>query len=102
MSDSEDKPPPAVGVYWIKEDDYPALLEIFPDGTKMPRTWKEWLRMAEEMEAGLKAYGHVVMRVRIEPKSYLAWCAAHNASPGAEGRRKFVAAAVAERYGNQN
>ena len=29
----------------------------------MPRTWKEWLKIAEEMEQGLKAYGHVVMRV---------------------------------------
>jgi hypothetical protein len=25
----------------------------------MPRTWKEWLKIAEER--GLKAYGHVVM-----------------------------------------
>ena len=102
-SDShDDRLPPAVGVYWIDEGDYLAALAIFADGHKMPRTWKEWLKMAEEMERGLKAYGHVVMRVRIEPKSYLAWCTANNASPGSEGRKKFVAAAVAERYGNQN
>ena len=102
MTNSEEKPPPAVGAYWIREEDYPALLNIFDDGAKMPRTWTEWLKMAQEMERGLKAYGHVVMRVRIEPKSYLAWCAAHNVSPGSEGRKKFVAAAVAERYGDQN
>ena len=101
MSNSEERAPPAVGAYWIKEEDYPAVLGVFTDGDKMPRTWKEWLKMAEEMERGLKAYGHVVMRVRIEPKSYLAWCKDHNASPGSEGRKKFVAAAVAERYGDQ-
>ena len=101
MSNFEDKPPPAVGAYWIREEDYAALLNIFEDGANLPPSWQEWLKMAEEMERGLKAYGHVVMRVRIEPKSYLAWCAAHNASPGAEGRKKFVAAAVAERYGDQ-
>jgi len=101
MTNSDDRPPPAVGAYWIDEADYPALLKIFPDGNKLQATWKEWLKMAEEMERGLKAYGHVVMRVCIEPKSYLAWCAAHNASPGSEGRRNFVAAAVAERYGDQ-
>jgi len=102
MTSSDDRPPPAVGVYWIGEGDYPALLKIFPDGDKMPRTWKEWLKMAEEMERGLKAYGHVVMRVQIDPKVYLDWCAAHDVSPGSAGRRKFVAAAVTERYGDQN
>ena len=102
MTNANDRPPPAVGAYWIDEEDYPALLKTFHDGDKLPPTWKEWLKMAEEMERGLKAYGHVVMRVRIEPKSYLAWCRAHNASPGSEGRKKFVAAVVAERYGDQS
>jgi hypothetical protein len=101
MTSHEDRPPPAVGVYWIDEDDYPALLEIFADGHKMPRTWKEWLKMAEEMERGLKAYGHPVMRVRIDPNTFSDWCAAHGTSPGGEGRKKFVAAAVTERYGDQ-
>jgi hypothetical protein len=102
MTNSDERPPPAVGVYWIDEGDYPALLEIFPDGTKMPRSWKEWLRMAEEMEAGLKAYGHAVMRVRIDPKTFPDWCASHGTSRGSEGRKRFVAAAVTERYGDQN
>ena len=55
MSHSDDKPLPAVGAYWIEEADYPALLRIFDDGNTMPRTWKEWLKMAKEMESGLKA-----------------------------------------------
>ena len=64
-------------------------------------TWKEWLKIAEEMERGLKAYGHVVMRVHIDPNTFPDWCAAHGTSPGREGRKRFVAAAVTERYGNQ-
>jgi len=67
MTNSEDNPPPAVGAYWIKEEHYPALLQLFDDGDKMPPSWKEWLKMAEEMEQGLKAYGHVVLRVYIDP-----------------------------------
>jgi hypothetical protein len=102
MINLEDRPPPAVGVYWINEEDYPALLRIFTDSNRMPRTWKEWLKIAEEMERGLKAYGHVVMRVRIDPNTFLDWCAVQGASPGGEGRKRFVAAAVTERYGNQN
>jgi hypothetical protein len=102
MSNSEDRPPPAVGAYWIKEEDYPALLTIFPDGDKMPPTWREWVKMAEEMEHGLKAYGHVVMRVHIDPSTFPIWCAAHGTNPGREGRKRFVAEVVKERYGDQD
>jgi hypothetical protein len=101
MTNSEDRPPPAVGAYWIKEQDYPALLDIFDDGDKMPPTWNEWRKMAEEMERGLTAYGHAVLRVHIDPRTFPDWCAAHATTPGGEGRKKFVAAAVLERYGNQ-
>jgi hypothetical protein len=101
MTHSEDKPPPAVGAFWIKEEDYPALLQLFDDGEKMPPGWEEWLKMAEEMEQGLKAYGHVVLRVYIDPTTFPDWCATHATSPGSAGRRKFVAAAVTERYGRQ-
>ncbi len=102
MSNSEERPPPAVGAYWIKEEDYSAVLGVFTDGDKMPRTWKEWLKMAEEMERGLKAYGHVVLRVAIDPKAFPEWCVANGTSPGSEGRKRFVAAAVAERFGDQS
>jgi hypothetical protein len=70
MTKLEDERPPVVGAYWINEEDYPALLLLFEDGHKMPRTWKEWLKIAEEMERGLKAYGHVVMRVNIDPNIF--------------------------------
>jgi hypothetical protein len=101
MASFEDKPLPAVGVYWIKEEDYPALLKIFDDGDNMPPSWKEWLKMAEEMERGLDAYGHPVLRVPIDPATFPDWCATHGTGLGGAGRRKYVAAAVAERYGSQ-
>src|SRR5450759_705334 len=76
-------------------------LRLFDDGNTMPRTWAEWHKIAGEMEQGLKAYGHPVMRVRIDPASFAAWCAAHGTTPGRQGRKMFVAAAVNERYGDQ-
>ena len=99
---TEDAPLPVVGVYWIDEEDYPALRGIFDDGDKMPRTWKEWLKMAEEMKRGLESYGHVVMRVRVDPHAFSDWCAVHGTGPSREARKSFVAAAVKERYGDQN
>src|SRR3979490_1344490 len=50
--------------------------------------------------AGLKPYGHVVLRVYIDPSTFPDWCAAHGTSPGRDGRKKFVAAAVADRSGD--
>jgi hypothetical protein len=88
MTGIEDRSPPAVGAYWIKEEDYAALLSIFPDGNKMPPTWKDWLKIAEEMKRGLEAYGHVVMRVYIDPNTFPDWCATNGWNLGAEGRKK--------------
>jgi hypothetical protein len=101
MLPSSDKPLPAVGVYWIEEADYAAALKMFDDGNTLPRSWAEWRRNAEEMKKGLEAYGHLVMKVRIDPKTFAAWCAAHGTTPGRQGRKMFVAEAVKERYGEQ-
>jgi hypothetical protein len=102
MSHADNKPLRAVGAYWLEEADYPAAQQLFDDGNMLPRTWKEWLKIAEEMEKGLKAYGHPVMRVRIDPATFAAWCAAHGTTPGRQGRKLFVAEAVKERYGDQD
>lgn len=99
MTDLEKAPPP-VGVYWIRQDDYPAALTIFTDGHKLPRVFGEWLKMAEEMERGLKAYGHPVLRVIIDPATFADWCTAHGTTTGSDGRKRFVAAAVKDRYGD--
>jgi len=102
MPHFDEKPLPAVGAYWIEEADYPAALKIFDDGSTLPRTWPEWLKMAEEMKKGLEAYGHPVMKVRIDPKTFPAWCATHGTTPGRQGRKLFVAQAVKERYGDRS
>ena len=101
MPQSNEKPLPAVGVFWIEEADYPAARAMFEDGATLPPTWNEWLKMAEEMKKGLEAYGHPVMKVRIDPATFPAWCAAHATTPGRQGRKLFVAEAVKERYGEQ-
>jgi hypothetical protein len=102
MTIKEDAPLPVIGVYWIEEEDYPAVRGIFDDGDKMPLAWKDWLKMAEEMKRGLESYGHIVMRVRIEPRTFSDWCARHDIGSSCEARKRFVAEAVQERYGDQN
>ena len=101
MTHSDDNRLPAVGVYWIEQADYPAVRQMFDDGDALPATWAEWLKMAEEMKKGLEAYGHPVMKVRIDPATFPAWCAAHGTAPGRQGRKMFIAEAVKDRYGDQ-
>ena len=101
MPSSSDTPLPAVGVYWIEEADYDAARAVFEDGATLPPAYAQWLKTAEEMKKGLEAYGHPVMKVRIDPKTFPAWCAAHGTTTGRPGRKLLIAAAVKERYGEQ-
>jgi hypothetical protein len=59
-----------VGVTWFREEDYPVLLEIFDDADKMPRTWNEWLKRAEQMEEQAKAQGYRTQRRLYRSRSF--------------------------------
>ena len=102
MTSQDDIPLRGVGVYWIDETDYAAVRALFDDGDSLPPDWAQWQKMAIEMETGLKAYGHPVMRVRIRPDEFAAWCAAHDVTTGRAGRKAFIAEAVYERWGDQS
>ena len=101
MTHQDDKPLRGVGVYWIDEADYAAVKAVFEDGASLPPDWASWQKMAIEMETGLKAYGHPVMRVRIKPTEFADWCAAQGVTPGRQGRKAFITEAVFERWGDQ-
>jgi hypothetical protein len=102
MTHENDKPLRGVGVYWIDEADYGAVRAVLEDGDVLPPDWAAWHKMAVEMEGGLKAYGHPVLRVRIDPATFVDWCKAHGTTPGRQGRKLLIAEAVTERYGDQS
>jgi hypothetical protein len=54
----------------------------------MPRTWKEWLKRAEQMEERAKAQGYRTQRVYIDPHSFADWCLCEGMSTDSEGRQK--------------
>lgn len=94
-----DQHPRAVGVAWFRKADYAALRSIFADGHKMPATWEQWLRQAEQMESQAKANFDVVERVYIDPTTFAAWCAQNETTVDRHGRHKFIAMTIAEKYG---
>jgi hypothetical protein len=68
---------------------------------KMPRTWNEWLKRAEQMEERAKAQGYRTQRVYIDPDRFADWCLCEGMSTDSEGRQKFALDAVAARYASK-
>jgi hypothetical protein len=89
-----------VGVTWFREEDYPILLEIFDDADKMPGSWNEWLKSAQQMEEWAKAQGYRTQRVYIDPDSFADWCLCEGMGTDSQGRQKFALDTLAARYAN--
>jgi hypothetical protein len=93
--------PRVVGISWFKKEDYPALLKIFEDGHKMPRTHQEWLKGAQKMERQTQASGYRTQRIHISPETFPEWCRNNDVPVNSVGRHKFVATTIAEMLDNQ-
>jgi hypothetical protein len=87
-----------VAVTWFREEDYPSLLELFEDAEKMPHTWNQWLKRAEQMEERAKAQGCKTVRVYIDPESFADWCLREGKSANSDGRQRFAIDTLAAKY----
>jgi hypothetical protein len=88
----------AIGIPWMREEDYPALIRIFEDG-HMFDSWEQWSQRAETTEKQFQSEGVIVLRAYLDPATFPAWCAARNISPGREARTQFGIEFAEERYG---
>ena len=102
MSSFDDPRPRAIGISWFPEEDYAAIRSISEDGHKMPSTWKEWLKGAEEMEKKAIESGKIVERINIDPDTFPDWCKKNGVGVNREGRHKFIATTLASKYRNQS
>jgi hypothetical protein len=89
----------AVGIAWARKEDYPALLSIFEDADDLPPTWERFIERAEKMEQSYKDQGYIVERVYMDPETFSDWCHTHGVGINSQGRMRFAAVAVAEKYG---
>ena len=101
MTSFRDYNPRAVGMAWFREEDYPALVSVLEDGHKYD-SFKQWLQRAEELEAKFKSEGYIVERVHIDPETFPDWCRKNGVGINREGRTKFAAEVVAEKYGRNH
>lgn len=99
MPTLEERGTRAVGIAWIKEEDYAALVAIFEDGDVFAGGWKAWNKRAEAVEDRMKNEGVIVLRAYLDPETFPAWCSARGVDTGREGRTLFGIEFAEERYG---
>ena len=98
MATLEERGVRAIGIAWIRKEDYAALIRIFEDGDVFD-DWENWSKRAEATEQKLQSEGVIVLRAYLDPATFAAWCAARDVNTGREGRGLFGIEFAEERYG---
>jgi len=89
----------AIGIAWIRKEDYAACRAAFVDGHEFFPTWEEWEQSAKKSEEEFKAQGYIVERAYIDPDTFADWCSRNGVNTGRQGRTRFGADFVAKKYG---
>jgi hypothetical protein len=79
------------GIIWYRRTDYPDVLRVMADAGEMPPTFDDWLEMAEAQRRQLEFLGEVVVKVHVDPRSFVAWCRERGLSPDRRGRNEYAA-----------
>lgn len=87
---------PVSGVPWCRSKDYDRLLTIFEDSAAFPRTYNEWIDVAEAKIRYFEQMGKHVLKVPIDPIDFPRWCAANGHKTDAKGRIAYVAKMLRE------
>jgi hypothetical protein len=80
----------AIGMAWYLRRDYRRIVEIMDDGERFPPSFDAWLGIAETLETKFSDCGLSVIRVTIEPETFLAWRAARGLPADAALRDLFA------------
>ena len=80
----------AIGIVWYLRKDYRRIVEIMEDGEQFPPSFDAWLGLAEMLETKFSDCGLSVIRVTIEPETFLAWRAARGLPADAALRDLFA------------
>jgi hypothetical protein len=89
----------AVGIAWMREEDYPTLVRIFEDGDMFTDGWEAWNKRAEALEDRMKSEGVIVLRAYLDSETFADWCTVRGLNPDREGRLAFGVEFAAEQYG---
>ena len=79
-----------VGMGWYRSQDWERLLQVISDRDQLHNTYSEWLAEAEWAERNIRATGHEVRRVFVDPDELAAWCLIRGRKPDGKTRAEFV------------
>jgi len=94
--------PRAVGLPWVRKEDYAAFVRICEDGHDAPATWDIFNQRSEQTERGWKAQGQITVRAYIDPDTFPGWCSAHGKRVDSNGRAAYAASVAAEKHGRDD
>ena len=79
-----------VGMAWYRQEDWPALRELFVDADKLHTKWEDWQRSAVIGEHQARQKGQRVVRVEIRPALFAEWCSILGIPTDAAARARWV------------
>ena len=80
-----------VGVGWYTEVDWAKVKASAVDAERFEASYAEWVEMAKQALADLRATGIAAEESYVKASELLAWCLAHNEPNDAAARTEFVA-----------
>lgn len=86
--------PRSVGMAWYQPEDYPRLRAVVSDADRLPLSYEGWVVSAQQLEREVIRSGVAVVRVRIVPNEFLAWCAARGVPADGAARARFANEAI--------
>jgi len=78
-----------VPLAWYEPETYEEIKSLMTDGRSFAATYVQWESQARRVEAFFVAKGVPTVRVRVDPREFVAWCATHHQALNVKGRLAF-------------
>ncbi len=92
----KDVTPQVAGLCWIKEDQWPRLLEVAEDSASLETTWQEWQAKSLEMIEVFATRNILIEKVEVDVEALISWCQERNKLVSAATRAEYVTALMME------
>lgn len=79
-----------VGVGWYSEEQWAKVKAGAEDAERFEATYSDWVQMAQQSLANLRAAGIVAEKSYIDAEELRAWCLVHGRTNNAAARAEFV------------
>ena len=95
---NESKQKLVVGFAWYRPAQWQRVRDISSDADDLEDTYEEWLRLAEQKLAELRAAGLSVEKVDVDSERLILWCNEHGLEMNAQARSSYAADMLREMH----